>query len=174
MGKFSDYEYRKQPGFDMNTFKGANQSIPMKTVVIHCFDPRAVEIPQAVAEYFGDEVCPGDETVLSDAIAHEVTQPLTAMMANAAAGLRWLDGATPDLDEAKTAFNQIVAAGQRVAAVIERVQAILRKGRSEHDRVQHQRARPGNHKVPGRFTASRVRRVTVLEQKAVKICWADS
>jgi signal transduction histidine kinase len=125
MGKFSDYEYRKQPRFDMNTFKGANQSIPMKTVVIHCFDPRAVEIPQAVAEYFGDEVCPA---VLSNAIAHEVTQPLTAMMANAAAGLRWLDGATPDLDEAKTAFNQIVAAGQRVAAVIERVQAILRKG----------------------------------------------
>jgi hypothetical protein len=128
MGKFSDYEYRKHPGFDMNTFKGANQSIPMKTVVIHCFDPQAVEIPQAVAEYFGDEVCPGDETVLSNAIAHEVTQPLTAMMANAAAGLRWLDRATPDLDEAKTAFNQIVADGQRVAAVIERVQAIFRKG----------------------------------------------
>jgi carbonic anhydrase len=60
MSKFSDYEYRKQPGFDMNTFEGANQAIPMKTLVIHCFDPRAVEIPQAVAEYFGDEVYPGE------------------------------------------------------------------------------------------------------------------
>jgi len=50
-----------------------------------------------------------DETVLINAIAHEVTQPLTAMMANAAAGLRWLDRSTPDLDEAKTAFNRIVA-----------------------------------------------------------------
>ncbi len=60
MGKFSNYEYRKQPGFDMNTFEGANQAIPMKTLVIHCFDPRAVEIPQAVAEYFGDEVYPGE------------------------------------------------------------------------------------------------------------------
>jgi hypothetical protein len=30
MGKFSDYEYRKQPGFDMNTFEGAYQAIPMK------------------------------------------------------------------------------------------------------------------------------------------------
>ena len=60
MGKFSDYEYRKQPGFDMNTFEGANQAIPMKTLVIHCFDPRAVEIPHAVAEYFGDEVYPGE------------------------------------------------------------------------------------------------------------------
>ena len=55
MGKFSDYEYRKQPGFDMNTFEGANQAIPMKTLVIHCFDPRAVEIPQAVAEFSRDE-----------------------------------------------------------------------------------------------------------------------
>ena len=39
-----------------------------------------------------------DETVLINAIAHEVTQPLTAMMANAAAGLRWLDRSTPDLE----------------------------------------------------------------------------
>src|SRR5271154_1309727 len=51
MGKFGDYEYRKQPGFDMNTFEGANQAIPMKTLVIYCFDPRAAEIPQAVAAY---------------------------------------------------------------------------------------------------------------------------
>jgi hypothetical protein len=60
MSKFSDYEYRKQPGFDRNTFDGANQAIPMKTLVIYCFDPRAVEIPQAVVEYFGDEVYPGE------------------------------------------------------------------------------------------------------------------
>jgi hypothetical protein len=60
MSKFSDYEYRKQPGFDMNSFEGANQAIPMKTLVIHCIDPRAVEIPQAVAAYFGDEVYPGE------------------------------------------------------------------------------------------------------------------
>jgi carbonic anhydrase len=56
MGKFSVYEYRRQPGFDMNTFEGANQAIPMKTLVIYCFDPRAADIPQAVAAYLGDEV----------------------------------------------------------------------------------------------------------------------
>jgi carbonic anhydrase len=60
MSKYSEYEYRKQPGFDMKTFEGANQAIPMKTLVIHCFDPRAAEIPQAVAAYFGDEVYPGE------------------------------------------------------------------------------------------------------------------
>ena len=63
MSNFSVYEYRKQPGFDMNTFEGANQAIPMKTLVIHCFDPRAVEIPQAVAEYLGDEVYPGENII---------------------------------------------------------------------------------------------------------------
>jgi hypothetical protein len=45
MSKYSEYEYRKQPGFDMNAFEGANQAIPMKTLVIHCLDPRAGEIP---------------------------------------------------------------------------------------------------------------------------------
>lgn len=60
MGKFSAYEYREQPGFDMNTFKGANQAIPMKTLVIHCLDPRAADIPKAVTEHFGDEVYPGE------------------------------------------------------------------------------------------------------------------
>ena len=66
MSEFSNFEYRKQPGFDMNTFAGANQAIPMKTLVIHCFDPRAAEIPQKVAEYFGDEVYPG-ENILDEA-----------------------------------------------------------------------------------------------------------
>src|SRR6202789_4668056 len=60
MSKFSAYEYRKQPGFDMDAFAGANQAMPMKTLVIYCFDPRAAEIPQAVAAYFGDEVYPGE------------------------------------------------------------------------------------------------------------------
>ena len=46
MTNFSDYEYRKQPGFDMNAFEGANQAIPMKTLVIYCFDPRAADIPR--------------------------------------------------------------------------------------------------------------------------------
>jgi hypothetical protein len=34
MSKYSEYEYRKQPGFDMNTFEGAYQAIPMKTLVL--------------------------------------------------------------------------------------------------------------------------------------------
>ena len=60
-------------------------------------------------------------------IAHEVKQPLTGMITNADAGLRWLDRAMPDLDEAKAAFKQIVADGHRAGAVIESIRAIFKK-----------------------------------------------
>ncbi len=66
MSQFSAYEYRTQPWFDQYNFEGANQAIPMKTLVIHCFDPRAAEIPRKVAEYLGDEVYPG-ENILDEA-----------------------------------------------------------------------------------------------------------
>ena len=66
MSKFSAYEFRNQPWFDQDKFEGWNQAIPMKTLVVHCFDPRAAEIPQKVAEYFGDEVYPG-ENILDEA-----------------------------------------------------------------------------------------------------------
>src|SRR3569833_1126728 len=63
---YSLYEFRKQPWFDQETFDGWNRVIPMKTLVIYCFDPRAAEIPQAVANYFGDEVYPGENILDAD------------------------------------------------------------------------------------------------------------
>ncbi len=84
MSRFSGYEYRNQPGFDMNTFEGANQAIPMKTLVIHCLDPRAVEIPQAVAEYFGDEVYPGE--IITDENGVRVGSTRTLFAATNAGG----------------------------------------------------------------------------------------
>jgi signal transduction histidine kinase len=61
-------------------------------------------------------------------IAHEVKQPLSAMITSAGAGLRWLDRAMPDLGEAKAAFSQIIADGDRGAALIESIRAIFKKG----------------------------------------------
>jgi carbonic anhydrase len=66
MRKYSEFETRTQPWFDRFNFKGFNQAIPMKTMVIYCLDPRAADIPQAVAEHFGDEVYPG-EMILDEA-----------------------------------------------------------------------------------------------------------
>jgi signal transduction histidine kinase len=61
-------------------------------------------------------------------IAHEVKQPLSAMITNADAGLRWLDRPMPDLDEAKAVFKEIAADGRRRAgAVIGSIRAIFKR-----------------------------------------------
>ena len=49
------------------------------------------------------------------------------MIANAAAGLRWLDRSLPDLDEAKTAFKEIAVDGHRAGAVIESIRTIFKR-----------------------------------------------
>lgn len=61
-----EFEFRNQPWFDQDNFQGFNEAIPMKTMVIHCFDPRAAEIPNAVAEHFGNEVFPGENILDED------------------------------------------------------------------------------------------------------------
>ena len=64
-------------------------------------------------------------------IAHEVKQPLSGMITNADAGLRFLDRSMPDLDEAKEAFKQIVADGHRAGAVIGSIRTFFKnEGRS--------------------------------------------
>jgi signal transduction histidine kinase len=60
-------------------------------------------------------------------IAHEVKQPLAAMITRSDTGLRWLDRAAPDLDKAKADFMHISADGHRAAAVIESIRAHFRK-----------------------------------------------
>src|ERR1700704_4904527 len=60
-------------------------------------------------------------------IAHEVNQPLSGMVTNADACLRWLDRSTPDLGEAKAAVKRIVADGHRAGAVIRSIRATFKK-----------------------------------------------
>ena len=59
-------------------------------------------------------------------IAHELKQPLTAMITRSYTGLRCLDRAAPDLDKAKTGFRQIADDGHRAAAVIDSIRASFR------------------------------------------------
>ena len=62
------------------------------------------------------------------AIAHEVKQPLTAMITRSYAGLRLLDRAVPALDEAKAGFKKIADDGHRAAAVIDSIRGTFRNG----------------------------------------------
>jgi signal transduction histidine kinase len=63
----------------------------------------------------------GDAVAAS--IAHEVRQPLTAMVTTADAGLRFLDRNTPNLDKAMQAFRNIAADGHRAGAVVANIRA---------------------------------------------------
>ena len=64
--------------------------------------------------------------VVAASIAHEVRQPLTAIIMSAAAGFRFLDQSPPDLDRARDAFQRIVADGHRAGAVVEDIRANFR------------------------------------------------
>ncbi|MFJ3522674.1 carbonic anhydrase [Pseudomonas sp. NPDC090203] len=84
MAKYSEFEFRTQPWFDPAWFDragfvGFSNFIPMKTIVIHCFDPRASEIPQAVADHFGDEVYPGENILNEDGYKVGNTRTLFAV-----------------------------------------------------------------------------------------------
>jgi len=63
----------------------------------------------------------GDAVAAS--IAHEMRQPLTAMVTTADAGLRFLDRSIPNLDRAKEAFKRIVADGHRAGEVVGSIRA---------------------------------------------------
>ncbi|MGJ7506642.1 MASE4 domain-containing protein [Variovorax sp. GT1P44] len=64
--------------------------------------------------------------MVAAAIAHEVKQPMTAMVMTAGAGLRLLDRAPPNLHRAKEAFELVVRDGHRVAAMIDSIRANFR------------------------------------------------
>jgi signal transduction histidine kinase len=73
---------------------------------------------------------------LTAAIAHEVSQPLAAMVTGANAGLRWLTNKTPDLDRARSAVKNVVTAGHRAGEVIESIRAMFKKDRQEKSPVE--------------------------------------
>jgi two-component system, LuxR family, sensor kinase FixL len=68
---------------------------------------------------------------LTASIAHELNQPLTGILTNARAGLRFLDAAPPDVAELRDILSDIVDDDKRAAEVIRRLREILRKGETQ-------------------------------------------
>jgi two-component system sensor kinase FixL len=60
-------------------------------------------------------------------LAHELNQPLTAILANAQASLRLMSREPPDLAEVRAALDDIVEADHRAAEVIRRTRALVKK-----------------------------------------------
>lgn len=73
---------------------------------------------------------------MSGSLAHELNQPLTAVLSNAQAALRFLDRDKPDLVEVRESLVQIVENDKRAGEVIRRLRAMLRKEQIEHQELQ--------------------------------------
>ena len=64
---------------------------------------------------------------LTASIAHEVNQPLMAVVTYGEAGMRWLHRATPDLAEVETAIARTVSEGRRAGEIVQRIRNFLDK-----------------------------------------------
>jgi PAS domain S-box-containing protein len=70
---------------------------------------------------------------LTASIAHEVNQPIGALVTNAHAALRILSAEPPDLNQAREALDDIIRDGRRVSDVIYRIRALVKKAPAQAD-----------------------------------------
>jgi two-component system, LuxR family, sensor kinase FixL len=72
---------------------------------------------------------------LAASIAHEVNQPLTAVITNGNAGLRWLARDPPNLEEAQEAMRRMIRDGSRASEVIARIRTLIRRAEPQKARL---------------------------------------
>ena len=73
---------------------------------------------------------------LTASIAHEVNQPLSAIVTSGEAGMRWLRRDVPELDEVAAAMSRIVSEGRRASEIVTRIRAFLKKRPAEQDLLE--------------------------------------
>jgi signal transduction histidine kinase len=110
--------------------KGLMKRSPERGEIIDLVDDREKSVREAAIGIPEPAV-----VATTAAIAHEVKQPLAAMVMSANAGLRWLKRPEPNLDEVQAALERIVRDGHRANEVIANVRAIFGKDRREKTRV---------------------------------------
>ena len=64
---------------------------------------------------------------LAASIAHEINQPLAAVVTNGSACMRWLTRSQPDIEEARETVQRIIRDGKRASEVIARIRALLKR-----------------------------------------------
>ena len=67
----------------------------------------------------------------SGALAHELSQPLAAILSNAQAARRMLDRSPLDLDELRETLDDVIKSDKRAGAVIHRLRELLRKNKAD-------------------------------------------
>jgi PAS domain S-box-containing protein len=68
---------------------------------------------------------------LATAIAHEISQPLSAVVNGGMAGLNWLGHSPPNLEEARDSFEEILRQGRRAGEVLNQIRNLVKKGRPQ-------------------------------------------
>lgn len=63
---------------------------------------------------------------LTTSLAHELNQPLTAVMASGSACKRWLSSAPPNVDKADAALSRILSNAERASLIIDRVRSLTK------------------------------------------------
>ena len=107
---------------------GSERPVALATISRNISGRRRAEeaLHRAQAELAHATPC-ADAGRANHSIAHEVTQPLAAVVTSANAGLRWLTRETPDLDEARASMERIIQAGNRAHEVIQRIRALAKE-----------------------------------------------
>ncbi len=72
---------------------------------------------------------------MTASIAHELRQPLAAIVTNGNAGLRWLDRPAPDLTEVRAALQRMVSEGHRASEIISSIRAMFGKRQQQRSSV---------------------------------------
>jgi len=72
---------------------------------------------------------------MTASIAHELRQPLAAIVTNGNAGLRWLDRPSPDLSEVRSALQRMVTEGHRASEIISSIRAMFSKEQQQRKPV---------------------------------------
>ncbi len=111
----------------------------LREVIVSVMEITAYKQDQAKLMEARDEIARAQRIAtigaLTASIAHEVNSPLAAIASNAAACIRWLARAHPEVEEAKDAAAAVIAEADRAKAIIERTRSYLQHGaRTVEDR----------------------------------------
>ena len=70
----------------------------------------------------------GTLDALASALAHEINQPLAAILSNAQAAIRFLNNDQPDIKEVRDALIDIVKDDKRAGEIIRQIRGLVKKG----------------------------------------------
>jgi C4-dicarboxylate-specific signal transduction histidine kinase len=116
---------------------GTVQEFEGSNMALHAENAERIRAEEALGDAQADLVRIARLTTIGElvgSIAHEVNQPLMAVVTNADTCLRWLENDPANLAEARQAAERTVSAGHRAGDIIRTIRAVARKSAPEMTR----------------------------------------